>query len=85
MKHKGQMMMLTGIGSIWGLGSPSSRRLPAEKHLEQADPDPVSFPLTQHSRPPYAEFCDAEAARASAYNYSSCGCTNTAQTRHPKP
>ena len=34
-------------GGFWGLGSwvQNSPRLPAEKHLEQADPDPVSFPL----------------------------------------
>ena len=34
-----------------------SPRLPAEKRLEQADPDPVSFPITNPS--PHAKFCDA--------------------------
>ena len=36
----------------------NSPRLPAEKRLEQADPDRASFPLTQPS-PPYAKFSDA--------------------------
>ena len=37
---------------MFGVYSP---RLPAEKRLEQADLDPVSFPRNQ----PHAEFCDA--------------------------
>ena len=41
-----------GFG-VWG----NSPRLPAEKRLEQADPDRASFPLTQPS--PHAKFSDA--------------------------
>ena len=54
-----------------------SPRLPAEKRLEQADPDRASFPLTFPPMPNLPSFllsCPgagpaAEAARASVYNY----------------
>ena len=55
----------------------NSPRLPAEKRLEQADPDRASFPLPPppfFAKPSFLPFPvlagpAAEAARASVYNY----------------